>query len=111
MSPNRSQETSGAGFATLPESPIDGTHFGRVIETQQPLIVPYTAAETRWPKAMVGLHERGIVSFCSLPLTTACRRVGTVGFGSREPVAYASAGAIGGRREAIERSFAAMGVL
>ena len=45
-------ETSGTGFTTLPESPIDATHSGWVIETQQPLIVPDTAAETRWPEAM-----------------------------------------------------------
>src|SRR5437762_3000146 len=84
-------ETSGTGFTTLPERPVDGTHAGWVIDTQQPLIVPDTAAETRWPRAMVELRERGIVSFCSLPLTTACRRVGLLGFGSREPVTYTAA--------------------
>src|SRR5262245_12031635 len=84
-------ETSGTGFTTLPESPIDGTHFGWVIDTQQPLIVPDTAAETRWRQAMAELHERRIVSFCVLPLTTACRRVGALGFGSHEPVEYTAA--------------------
>src|SRR5690242_10014008 len=49
-------ETSGAGFTTVPESPIDGSHRGWVIESQQPLIVPDTAAETRWPEAMADLH-------------------------------------------------------
>jgi len=83
-------ETTGAGFTTLPECPIDGTHSGWVIETQQPLVVADTAAETRWPDAIADLRERGIVSFCSLPLTTARRRVGALGFGSREPVAYTS---------------------
>ena len=83
-------ETTGAGFTTLPECPIDGSHSGWVIETQQPLVVADTAAETRWPDAMADLRERGIVSFCSLPLTTARRRVGALGFGSREPVAYTS---------------------
>src|SRR5438445_10426925 len=83
-------ETTGAGFTTLPEWPIDGSHSGWVIETQQPLVVADTAAETRWPDAMADLRERGIVSFCSLPLTTARRRVGALGFGSREPVAYTS---------------------
>src|SRR6266436_3027107 len=83
-------ETTGAGFTTLPECPIDGSHSGWVIETQQPLVVADTAAETRWPDAMADLRERGIVTFCSLPLTTARRRVGALGFGSREPVAYTS---------------------
>src|SRR5947207_12048758 len=84
-------ETTGTGFTTLPEHPVDGTHSGWVIETQQPLIVPDTAAETRWPPAMAELQQHGIVSFCSLPLTTACRRVGAVGFGSRATIAYTDA--------------------
>ena len=67
-------ETSGTGFTTLPEHPVDGTHSGWVIETQQPLVVPDTAAETRWPRAMAELQEHGIVSFCSL--TTARRPPG-----------------------------------
>src|SRR5437879_9204005 len=87
---DRVLETTGAGFTPLPECPIDGSHSGWVIETQQPLVVADTAAETRWPDAMADLRERGIVSFCSLPLTTARRRVGALGFGSREPVAYTS---------------------
>jgi formate hydrogenlyase transcriptional activator len=84
-------ETSSTGFATLPEYPIDATPSGWVIETQQPLIVSDTAAETRWPQAKAQFHERGIVSFCGLPLTTANRRIGALGFGSRERVAHAAA--------------------
>src|SRR5437016_3707908 len=60
-------ERTGTGFTTLPENPVDGAHSGWVIETQQPLIVRDTAAETRWPQAMAKLRERGIVSFSSLP--------------------------------------------
>jgi formate hydrogenlyase transcriptional activator len=84
-------ETSGTGFATRPEYAIDATPSGWVIQTQQPLIVPDTAAETRWPQAKAQFHERGIVSVCSLPLTTANRRIGALGFASREPDAYAAA--------------------
>src|SRR5437867_3570872 len=84
-------ETTGTGFTTLPEYPVDGNHSGWVIETQQPLIVPDTAAETRWRPAMAELQQHGIVSFCSLPLTTARRRIGALGFGSREPVTYTAA--------------------
>ncbi|HSV07568.1 MAG TPA: GAF domain-containing protein, partial [Candidatus Binatus sp.] len=87
----RCLETSGTEFTTLPECPLDRTHSGWVIETQQPLIVRDTATETRWPQAMAELHERGLVSFCSLPLTTACRRVGALGFGNRAPVTYTAA--------------------
>ena len=64
-------ETSGRGFTIVPEYPIDGIPSGWVIETQQPLIVADTTVENRWPIGMAGLQERGIVSYCSLPLTTA----------------------------------------
>jgi len=84
-------ETTGTGFTTLPEYPLHGNHSGWVIETQQALIVPDTAAETRWPRAMAELQQHGIVSVCSLPLTTARRRIGALGFGSREPVTYTAA--------------------
>src|SRR5438477_7136642 len=84
-------ETTGTGFTTLPEYPLHGNHSGWVIETQQALIVPDTAAETRWPREMAELQQHGLVSFCSLPLTTARRRVGALGFGSREPVTYTAA--------------------
>src|SRR5258708_3451257 len=50
-------ETTGTGFTTLPEYPLHGNHSGWVIETQQALIVPDTAAETRWPRAMAELQE------------------------------------------------------
>src|SRR3989441_10923478 len=81
----RALETTDTGFTTLPEYPLHGNHSGWAIETQQALIVPDTAAETRWPRAMAELQQHGIVSFCSLPLTTARRRIGALGLGSREP--------------------------
>jgi formate hydrogenlyase transcriptional activator len=84
-------ETSAVGFTTFPEFPIDAHHARWVIEAQQPLVVPDTAVETRWPRAMAALRQDGITSFCSLPLTTARRRIGAVGFGRREPVKYTTA--------------------
>jgi formate hydrogenlyase transcriptional activator len=58
-----------------------------VIETQQPVLVADTAAETRWPRLMTELRQRGVASFCSLPLTTARRRLGTLAFGRHEDTA------------------------
>src|SRR5881409_4399356 len=40
---------------------------------------------------MAELQQHGIVSVCSLPLTTARRRIGALGFGSRDPVTYTAA--------------------
>ena len=84
-------EASGMEFTTLPEVAIDATASGWVIQNQQPLIVPDATAETRWPETRARLAERGIMSYCSLPLTTSCRRLGTLAFGSRERVAYGAA--------------------
>src|SRR5207249_1745374 len=44
-----------------------------------------------WTRAMAEIQQHGIVGFCSLPLTTARRRIGALGFGSREPVTYTAA--------------------
>src|SRR6266478_4910445 len=84
-------DTTSMVLTPLPELPMDEDPAGWVIETQQPLIVPDTAAETRWPRAMEGIRRRKVVSFCTLPLTTARRRVGALGLASRLPVAYTPA--------------------
>jgi formate hydrogenlyase transcriptional activator len=84
-------ETGSIELAQRPERPIDETPAGWVIESQQPLIVADTADETRWPGVMDEIRRRGIVTFCSLPLTTARRRVGTLAFGRHERVTYGAA--------------------
>src|SRR5947208_4263666 len=62
-----------------------------VIESQQPLIVPDTGAETRWPERMAMIRNDGIGSFCVLPLTTVHTRLGTLGFPRRDRGTYADA--------------------
>jgi formate hydrogenlyase transcriptional activator len=65
------------------ELPVDETPGGLVWKTQQPLIVENVALEGRFPKLMAQILENGIQSFCVVPLTTALRRLGAMGFGSR----------------------------
>jgi formate hydrogenlyase transcriptional activator len=84
-------EASGTELTTLPEVPIDAAPSKWVIDAQQPLIIPDTEAETRWPEALIHFRKCGIVSYCSLPLTTPSRRLGTLGFGTRQRVAYGAA--------------------
>ena len=60
---------------------------GLVVQTQQPLIVPDTSVETRF-KEMTLIRQDGIESFCLLPLTTAHKRLGALGFGRRQRAAY-----------------------
>ena len=73
------------------EESIDETPAGLVWQTQQPLLVPDIAEETRWPKVMRCMQEDNSRSFCFVPLTTAARRLGAMGFVSLEKEAYSEA--------------------
>jgi formate hydrogenlyase transcriptional activator len=70
------------------ELPIDESPGGLVWKTQQPLMVEDVALEGRFPKLMSMLRENGVQSFCVVPLTTAHRRLGAMGFGSLQKRAY-----------------------
>ena len=73
------------------EESIDETPAGLVWQTQQPLLVPDVAEETRWPKVMRYMQEDHSRSCCIVPLTTAARRLGALGFVSLEKEAYGEA--------------------
>jgi formate hydrogenlyase transcriptional activator len=64
------------------ELPVDETSAGLVWKTQQPFMVEDVAAETRFPKLMSQLRENEVQSYCTVPLTTALRRLGAMSFGS-----------------------------
>src|SRR5262245_60951705 len=70
------------------ELPTDESPGGLVWKTQEPLVVEDVALESRFPKLLPLLLENGVQSFCSLPLTSALRRLGAMGFGSRQKRAY-----------------------
>ncbi len=71
------------------EEPLDETPTGLVWRTQQPLIIQDISDEQRWPKVIGRMREDGIRSLYMVPLTTALRRLGTIGFASVEKGAYA----------------------
>ena len=73
------------------EIPVDGSASGWVWKTQQPLVVEDLDTETRFPVLVPMLRENGVKSFCSLPLTTALRRLGALGFGSMTRRGYTEA--------------------
>jgi formate hydrogenlyase transcriptional activator len=56
-----------------------------VWRTQRPLIIADTGQERRFSRAMKMLSENGVTTFCSLPLTTARRRLGTFNLGNSRP--------------------------
>lgn len=68
--------------------PIEESATGWVWANQQPLIIPSLAGETRFSKGMTALRGIGVQSVCLLPLTTAMRRLGAMGFGSLERHAF-----------------------
>src|SRR5262249_55237450 len=71
------------------EVPVDESPGGLVWKSQQPLIVENVAREVRFPKLIPQMRESRVQSFCVVPLTTALRRLGAMGFGSQgEPRAY-----------------------
>jgi len=77
---------AGAGV----ESPAEESIAGWVWKNQSPLVMPDLERETRYPRITAMIRERGIRSLCLLPLTTAQRRLGALGFGSRQLGAYDS---------------------
>jgi formate hydrogenlyase transcriptional activator len=64
------------------ELPVDETSAGLVWKTQQPFMVEDVATETRFPKLMSQLRENDVQSYCTVPLTSALRRLGAMSFGS-----------------------------
>jgi formate hydrogenlyase transcriptional activator len=67
---------------------VDDIPSGWVWQHQQPLVIGDLAQETRFPRAMQALREHGLRSFCSLPLSTVHRRLGTLAIGRAERGAY-----------------------
>lgn len=73
------------------ELPVDESPGGLVWKTQQPLTVNDVTQERRFTRLMAMLRENGVQSFCVVPLTTAQRRLGAMGFGSLQQRAYQEA--------------------
>jgi formate hydrogenlyase transcriptional activator len=70
------------------EEPVDETPAGLVFLTQRPVLVSNLVDEHRWPKILHRMQEDGVNSFCVVPLTTAVRRLGAMGFSSLRKDAY-----------------------
>jgi formate hydrogenlyase transcriptional activator len=70
------------------ELPVDESPAGVVWKTQQPLMMRDLATEKRFPMLTPRLLENDVRSYCAVPVTTALRRLGAIGFGSMQPNAY-----------------------
>ena len=73
------------------DRPMEESPSALVFSTQEPLVVFDLAEDPRYPKAFQLLLDNGIHSCCILPLTTAHRRLGAVGFGYALPHDYSEA--------------------
>jgi formate hydrogenlyase transcriptional activator len=73
------------------EMPLNETPAGRVFETQQPYVINDVQADSPFPAVMEILRRENVRSYCAVPLTTAQRRLGAVGFGKLEPHHYTAA--------------------
>jgi formate hydrogenlyase transcriptional activator len=73
------------------ELPVDETSAGLVWKTQETFMVEDVATETRFPKLMSQLRENDVQSYCTVPLTSALRRLGAMSFGSLQRRAYQEA--------------------
>ncbi len=67
------------------ETPVDGHPSGWVWQTQQPFVVSDTEEDRRFPDFLQRLREVGVRSLAMVPLTTAQRRLGAMGFGRLVP--------------------------
>lgn len=81
-------ETPNRAYVDVIERDIPDSPGGWVWQQQQPLIVSDMRQESRFPKAMELLRGYDVKSLCIVPLTTAHRRLGAVGFGSQRVGAY-----------------------
>ena len=64
---------------------VDGHPSGWVWQSQETFVVSDTENEQRYPEYMAKLREHGVRSMALVPLTTAHRRVGALGFGRLVP--------------------------
>jgi formate hydrogenlyase transcriptional activator len=65
------------------ETPIEGHPAGWVWQSQQPFVV--RDEDTRYPVFLQHLRDAGVHSLAMVPLTTAQRRLGAMGFGTLQP--------------------------
>jgi len=67
------------------ESPIEGNPAGWVWQTQQLFVASDTEQETRFPEFLQRYRQHNVRSLVIIPLTTAQRRLGAMGFGHLVP--------------------------
>jgi formate hydrogenlyase transcriptional activator len=79
----------GSGTADVPvEVPVETSPSGWVWQNQQPMVVPDLQLDANFSRVFDLFRERGLRSYCVVPLTTAESRLGALGLGSSRVNAY-----------------------
>jgi formate hydrogenlyase transcriptional activator len=73
------------------EFPIDESFAGWVWKNQKPYIITNVEEETQFPRSLDILREHMVRSYCLLPLMSAHRCLGILGFGNVSEAAYSRA--------------------
>ena len=71
-----------------PELAMEESDAWWVYQNQEALVTSLTTHDARFPKLQEILKKYGVHSLCTLPLTTAHSKVGTLTFGSKAPDVY-----------------------
>jgi len=85
---NACEVCSKQGPVSPPSIPADETITKWVYERQEPLVIPSLDRETRFPRMIAFLKEKGFQSVCALPLTTVHRPIGSIAVASKHADAY-----------------------
>ena len=85
---NACEVCSEQGPISPPAIPADETITKWVFLRQEALLIPRLDQETRFPRMVAFLQEKGFQSVCALPLTTVHRRIGSIAVASKRPDAY-----------------------
>ncbi len=75
-------------LSDIAELPVEDSACGFVWEKQRPMVWPDLQQESRFRRAVNILIEKGVRSYCALPLTTEQKRFGALGLGSFSPNVY-----------------------
>jgi formate hydrogenlyase transcriptional activator len=79
----------GKELAPVPaEASVGDSPAGWVWQNQEPLVLSDLRSDIRFLSDLNVLKEKGIRSYCTLPLTTAQKRLGALGLGSSQVDAY-----------------------
>jgi formate hydrogenlyase transcriptional activator len=84
-------EAPDPAYSCLPGNCPMETAGGWVWQTQQPWVVSRVGEDSKFPELSSWLNDRGVQSLCVVPVTTALRKLGALGFGSRLEEAYGEA--------------------